>query len=79
MRWCPAPNCSKVIRVQSNKLQAINCDCGCGFEFCFKCSREWHEPVLCDWLTEWLKRSSEDAGTLKWIAENTKVTEFYFF
>ena len=77
MRWCPAPNCSNVIKVQYSHAQQVQCLCG--HVFCFGCGELCHEPIECRWLKEWLKKSEmslktalEEKASSNWVAVNTK-------
>ena len=38
----------------------------------FKCSRDPHEPILCENLKKWLKKCDDDSETSNWIQCNTK-------
>lgn len=70
LKWCPAVNCGKVIKVSHAECRAVTCDCG--LTFCFACSHEWHEPVTCKVLKHWLKKCSDDSETSNWLNANTK-------
>uniref|UniRef100_A0AC34R3X0 RBR-type E3 ubiquitin transferase n=1 Tax=Panagrolaimus sp. JU765 TaxID=591449 RepID=A0AC34R3X0_9BILA len=70
LKWCPAPNCDKVIKVSHPECRAVTCDCEC--TFCFKCSNEWHEPIDCELLSKWIKKCSDDSETSNWLNANTK-------
>lgn len=70
LRWCPAPNCLNVIKVQFSDARPVKCTCG--KEFCFKCGESWHDPVLCVYLKRWIKKCDDDSETYNWIAANTK-------
>ena len=70
LKWCPAANCGKIIKVTHSDCQAVTCDCG--LTFCFACSQEWHEPVSCQLLKCWLKKCSDDSETSNWLNANTK-------
>ncbi|XP_017018316.1 E3 ubiquitin-protein ligase ariadne-1-like [Drosophila kikkawai] len=69
MRWCPAPNCSYVIEANYMGPKAV--ECKCGHQFCFSCGENWHEPVACNLLKNWLS-IIEDPETTNWIYHNTK-------
>ena len=43
--------------------------CGCSF----RCGREPHLPILCEYLRSWLKKCDDDSETSNWIHVNTKV------
>ncbi|KAG9508821.1 E3 ubiquitin-protein ligase ARIH1 [Fragariocoptes setiger] len=70
LRWCPKPECSHAIKVQSLDFQPVKCVCGC--IFCFLCGDDWHEPVKCDIIRKWKKKCDDDSETSHWIAANTK-------
>ena len=44
--------------------------CNCSFS----CGENWHDPVKCYWLRQWIKKCDDDSETSNWIAANTKVT-----
>ncbi len=44
MAWCPNPSCGNAFVATGPVLTA---QCTCGTRFCFKCSRESHEPCRC--------------------------------
>ncbi|KAK0429294.1 hypothetical protein QR680_011298 [Steinernema hermaphroditum] len=73
-KWCPAPNCGRVVKVlqrrYSYEVRTVRCDCG--HEFCFTCLHDRHEPVSCDNLRRWLENTTDDSGTLHWVKANTK-------
>ena len=74
MRYCPAPGCTKAVRVgtvgPSTELKAVKCSCG--FTFCFNCAKEVHFPVSCKQLDLWSEKAKDDSETAKWIKVNTK-------
>ena len=70
VRWCPSPGCSKAIKVTSDLTKFVRCDCG--YEFCFPCGSQLHEPVDCDLLTKWFKKCEDDSETSNWINAKTK-------
>lgn len=70
LRWCPGPNCGRVVMAQHSDVLQIKCTCG--MVFCFGCGHEWHEPVNCRLLKLWLKKCSDDSETGNWIVANTK-------
>ncbi|KFD57249.1 hypothetical protein M513_01760 [Trichuris suis] len=69
-RWCPAPSCAFVIKVQQSDAKPVKCRCGCSF--CFQCGSDWHAPVMCSMLQRWITKCSSDSETSNWIAANTK-------
>lgn len=70
LRWCPAPDCGHVIKVQHFDCKPVQC--ACGHTFCFACGENWHDPVKCVWLRKWIKKCDDDSETSNWIAANTK-------
>lgn len=69
-RWCPSPDCNKVVKVRSTEPIKITCDCK--YVFCFGCGDSWHEPISCDYLRKWLIKCRDDSETLNWMKLNTK-------
>lgn len=72
MKWCPRPGCTNAV---SEPVSERNCStgyCSCGYRFCFDCFTEAHSPATCEMMKNWLKKCSEDAATMSWLAENTK-------
>lgn len=70
LRWCPAPDCGHVVKVQHFDVKPVQC--ACGHTFCFACGENWHDPVRCVWLRRWIKKCDDDSETSNWIAANTK-------
>ncbi|XP_064421831.1 E3 ubiquitin-protein ligase arih1 isoform X2 [Latimeria chalumnae] len=70
LKWCPAPDCHHVIKVQYPDAKPVRCKCG--RQFCFNCGENWHDPVKCKWLKKWIKKCDDDSETSNWIAANTK-------
>ncbi|XP_013780319.1 E3 ubiquitin-protein ligase arih1-like [Limulus polyphemus] len=70
LRWCPAPDCNHVVKVQFVDVQPVTCTCG--NTFCFHCGENWHDPVRCHLLKKWQKKCDDDSETSNWIAANTK-------
>jgi len=70
LRWCPSSNCTNAIRVDYADAKPVTCKCG--FEFCFGCGYEWHEPVNCKILRKWMKKCNDDSETSNYLAANTK-------
>jgi ariadne-1 len=69
MAWCPGAGCSNAFVARTSVKTAV---CSCGTKFCFKCSREAHQPVGCDKLTAWLDKCGSESETANWILANTK-------
>ena len=76
LRWCPRPDCMHAFSVQSSEAHPVTCICGT--EVCFGCGEPNHEPIGCDLLREWNKKSAGnnteriDGKTANWIVTNTK-------
>ncbi|KAK0428616.1 hypothetical protein QR680_010906 [Steinernema hermaphroditum] len=75
MKWCPGTDCTRVIEVNwsPNERFTKTVQCDCGKTFCFNCYGEQHEPVSCEILRKWEKKSADDSGTMNWIKENTRT------
>ncbi|XP_013390777.1 E3 ubiquitin-protein ligase arih1 [Lingula anatina] len=70
LRWCPAPDCGRAVKVNYPDARPVTCQCG--HTFCFSCGETWHDPVKCKWLRRWIKKCDDDSETSNWIAANTK-------
>jgi ariadne-1 len=67
LRWCPNPaGCGRLAPNQ----RRVNCDCG--FEWCWQCMQEFHEPVSCELATQWSEKNSSESENVTWIIANTK-------
>ena len=69
MAWCPGAGCSNAFVARAAVKTAT---CSCGTRFCFKCSREAHQPVDCANLGVWLEKCGNESETANWILANTK-------
>ena len=69
MAWCPGKGCSNAFVARAAVKTAT---CSCGTRFCFKCSREAHQPVDCANLGVWLEKCGNESETANWILANTK-------
>lgn len=69
IKWCPnAAGCGRLaVRATSEHVK-----CGCGFEWCWKCSLEYHVPVSCDLARQWKEKNSSESENVTWILANTK-------
>ena len=70
IKWCPAPDCTNAVKVSMSRTGTVRCSCG--HLFCFSCLEDWHNPVQCEQLKNWLKKCSDDSETLNWVHVNTK-------
>ena len=72
LRWCPAPNCDKVVRA-GPCVTSVKCGPGgCGCAFCMKCGDEAHQPASCELLRQWQEKCQNESETANWILANTK-------
>ena len=53
-------------------LESRSVQCKCGNSFCFACYKDIHEPINCEMLKIWEKKSNDDSETCKWISVHTK-------
>jgi len=72
LRWCPAPNCDKVVRAGPCVTSVKCAPGGCGAAFCMKCGDEAHQPASCDLLRKWQEKCQNESETANWILANTK-------
>lgn len=76
LKWCPAPNCEKIIEcyfaASSAKRIVPSVRCSCGNSFCFQCYMEDHSPLICALALKWNKKSQDDSETINWLNANTK-------
>lgn len=70
LKWCPAPDCTRAIKVNYVDSQPVVCSCG--QVFCFGCDEKWHLPISCKMLQKWNKKSVDDSENVKWFTANTK-------
>lgn len=77
IKQCPNKCCCFYIK--SNIHSAREIKCLCGTSYCFKCSREFHNPCPCKMIKKWLETnkefyyiSTEEEKSDKWIKANTK-------
>uniref|UniRef100_A0A8C0J8F3 RBR-type E3 ubiquitin transferase n=1 Tax=Chelonoidis abingdonii TaxID=106734 RepID=A0A8C0J8F3_CHEAB len=67
LKWCPAPDCHHVVKVQYPDAKPVRCKCGrqfCLWILIFSLSEQW--------LKKWIKKCDDDSETSNWIAANTK-------
>lgn len=80
LQWCPAASCQNVIQTHephgkgAKNATCVSVKCSCGFCFCFLCGNEWHEPVLCNFLSKWKMKcdDKDNTETLNYICSYTK-------
>lgn len=72
LKWCPAPNCERVVEGLSSGSGALDVRCACGATFCWGCQEEAHRPVDCDTVRKWLVKNSAESENMNWILANTK-------
>ena len=71
IKWCPNPKCNNAVEYDSG--EACTIQCLCGFQWCFLCSNESHEPAPCDLVSKWLAQEKNDNATDLWIRSRTKA------
>ncbi|VDH98088.1 ariadne-1, partial [Mytilus galloprovincialis] len=54
-KWCPNRKCNQVITV-ANIDEATSIACQCGIQICFKCFKNAHWPLSCEYLPIYQKR-----------------------
>ncbi|KAI1718005.1 IBR domain, a half RING-finger domain-containing protein [Ditylenchus destructor] len=69
-KWCPGNGCGRVIKASFMNPRCVYCVCGS--MFCFKCSEQWHEPIDCSLLKQWLTKCSDDSETANYLNVHTK-------
>ena len=57
-KWCPNPACGAVLKVPSNKVKTVTCQCG--RKMCFDCLREMHWPAPCKAASDYKKKLVEN-------------------
>ncbi|XP_019107942.2 probable E3 ubiquitin-protein ligase ARI8 isoform X3 [Beta vulgaris subsp. vulgaris] len=51
-KWCPAPGCNyAVLLVNGCRISRVTCKCS--YCFCWKCTKEAHQPISCTALSRW--------------------------
>lgn len=68
MKYCPGPDCNKVIVGSGIK----RVQCSCNQVFCFKCGDSYHNPITCDQKVAWDVKCADESETVHWIIVNTK-------
>lgn len=80
LQWCPNPECDKLVRTREAQIKgpgnfySVPVTCSCRRQFCFLCCNEWHEPVLCHYLSKWKMKceDKDNTETLNYICSYTK-------
>ena len=74
---CPNPKCHYFFKTKNHSNQEIKCLCKTSY--CYKCSRESHNPCPCDLIQKWnillnnyFNITSNEVKNNIWILENTK-------
>ena len=57
-KWCPNPACGAILKVPSNKVKTVTCQCG--RNLCFDCLKEMHWPAPCKAASEYKKKLVEN-------------------
>jgi ariadne-1 len=70
IKWCPRPGCDRAVEYGKLGMKTVTCECG--FQFCFGCGNEAHDPAPCKAVVEWLKK---DNSLILWLRENRKVKD----
>ncbi|CDW53000.1 IBR domain containing protein [Trichuris trichiura] len=70
LKPCPQTNCSYLLRRREGCFQKAVCKCG--YEFCFDCCQEWHEPLECHLLKQWIAKCEAESDSAHWIADHTR-------
>ncbi|KAI0933542.1 hypothetical protein AcV5_005664 [Taiwanofungus camphoratus] len=79
LRFCPHPSCTETVSCPSGMgstllIEVPTVKCGAGHVFCFGCGLDSdHRPLICRFVSIWLKGAREDAGTTQWIKANTRT------
>ncbi|CAO2838897.1 unnamed protein product [Amaranthus hypochondriacus] len=68
-KWCPGPSCTcAVILEDGNSYSKVTCECG--YSFCWKCTKEPHQPVNCIAANNWIMESHKQSQNMAIV--NTK-------
>ncbi|KAH9935819.1 hypothetical protein B0H21DRAFT_699161 [Amylocystis lapponica] len=78
LRFCPHPSCTETVSCSamgSTLLTEVpTVRCGAEHVFCFGCGLDSnHRPLICKFVSIWLKNAREDSGTAQWIKANTRT------
>jgi len=70
IKWCPRSGCEKAVEYGKTGMKTVTCECG--YQFCFGCGNEAHDPAPCKAVIEWLKK---DNSLILWLRENRKLKD----
>jgi ariadne-1 len=70
-KFCPSSSCEMVLEYNGSSLRTATCSCG--FQSCWSCGQEAHEPATCADVRKWNERNQSEAENVEWILVNTKV------
>ena len=77
IKQCPNINCRLYVKSNLHFPREINCLCGTSY--CFKCSKESHNPCPCEMNKKWIELNkdyyyiaSDEEKSNNWIEANTK-------
>ncbi|ROL43291.1 E3 ubiquitin-protein ligase arih1 [Anabarilius grahami] len=68
LKWCPAPDCHHVVKVQYPDAKPVRCKCG--RQFCFNCGENWHDPVKCKECPKCHVTIEKDGGCNHMVCRN---------
>ncbi|VDK41229.1 unnamed protein product [Taenia asiatica] len=72
LRPCTNTHCTRVLyALEVPRALRVTCG-GCGTQFCFACSVEYHAPAHCETIKQWLQKCRDDSGTANYMAAHTK-------
>ena len=80
LQWCPGTECQNVIQTPDPHSKGaansycLPVTCKCDQRFCFLCGNEWHEPVLCVYLSKWKMKcqDKDNTETMNYLCSFTK-------
>ncbi|XP_075249273.1 E3 ubiquitin-protein ligase ariadne-1-like [Convolutriloba macropyga] len=70
MRWCSSPECTYALKAEEDLMKKA--ECICGKVICFKCGRDWHDPLQCHLLDKWMLKYTTDSENAHYIVAHTK-------
>ncbi|KAI3653295.1 hypothetical protein MP228_001242 [Amoeboaphelidium protococcarum] len=75
LKWCPQPDCEGIVKCNHHftaDQMPPAVECPLHHEFCFNCSGENHQPLVCSFMKKWMKKCQDDSETSNWLSANTK-------